>query len=147
LLNLQNIVGSSAGTADDLTGRNAAATWTVDAANAGHYQDASTRTLDFTSFENLSGGTDNDRRVMQLGGSLAGSFDGGAGHDAADLSALAAVQQVNILALGGTDGFNTTGGTTVAGGFQNVDKVVGGKAVSAILGSSDRLTNRDADGT
>jgi len=67
--------------------------------------------------------------------------------DAADLSDLAAVQKVTIAALGATDGFNTTGGTNVTGGFLNVDKVVGGKAASSVLGSSDRLTGLNADAT
>jgi hypothetical protein len=148
LLNLDAVVGSTAGTTDRLTGMSTQSTFTVTAANGGNYLDnASTRTLAFTQVENLNGGTADDLLVVKLGGSLAGSFDGGAGRDTADLSALTAVQQIGIQALGGADGFNTSGGTTVAGGFQNLDKVVGGHAASAVLGGGDRLTNRDADGT
>jgi hypothetical protein len=148
LKNVDALVGSTAGTTDRLTGLGTTSTWTVTAANGGNYQDdASTRKLAFTQVENLTGGTANDLLLVKVGGSLLGSFDGGAGFDAADLSALPAVQKITINALGGKDGFNTTGGTTVTGGFQSVDKVVGGHAVSAVLGASDRLTNRDADGT
>jgi hypothetical protein len=148
LLNVNDLVGSTADATDRLTGLSTASTFTVTAADGGKYQDdASVRVLTFAKVENLNGGTANDLLLVKTGGSLRGSFDGGLGADAADLSDLAAVQRVTISALGPTDGFNTTGGTNVTGGFLNVDKVVGGKAVSAVLGSSDRLTGLNADAT
>jgi hypothetical protein len=78
---------------------------------------------------------------------VSGTFDGGLGFDAAVLTDLGAVQSITVNALGATDGFNPSGGTTVAGGILNVDKVVGGKAAGATLGAGDRLTGRDVDAT
>jgi hypothetical protein len=148
LKNVDALIGSTAGTTDRLTGMGTDSTFTVDGANSGNYvENASARKLVFSKVENLNGGIANDVLLVKTGGTLAGSFDGGAGIDTADLSVLTPVQAINIVAVGGTDGFNTTGGTNVAGGFQNVDKVFGGKSASATLGASDRLTNRDADGT
>jgi hypothetical protein len=148
LKDVDALVGSTAGTTDSLTGMNTTSTFTVTGANAGSYQDnASARTMTFAQVESLDGGTANDTLVVKVGGNLTGSFDGGAGTDTADLSALAAVQSISILALGGTDGFNTTGGTTVSGGLFDVDKVIGGKSASATLGASDRLTGLNADAT
>lgn len=146
LKNVDALVGSTADATDSLTGLSTASTWTVDAADAGTYQDdAAARPLDFSQVENLYGGAAADLLTVLAGGALAGSFDGGAGRDTADLSALAAVQVVTVLGLGGTDGFNTTGGTPVTGGFQNLDRLIGGSAESATLGSSDRLVGQDAD--
>jgi acrosin len=146
LKDVDALVGSTAGTTDSLTGMNNNSTYTVTGTNAGSYQDtASGRTLTFTQVKNLDGGMANDTLVVMIGGGLSGHFDGGAGTDTADLSNLTAVQSISVLALGGTDGFNTTGGTTVTGGLFNVDKVIGGKSASAVLGSSDRLTGLNAD--
>ena len=75
----------------------------MDAAAGGDYVDSSTRTLDFSNFENLTGGTDADILVMQLGGSLLGAFDGGLGMDTATLG-LPNPQQFLVLGSAGPTG-------------------------------------------
>src|SRR5262249_50188620 len=104
LKDIDALVGS-ANKGNSLTGMNTDSTFTLTGTDAGTYvNNAALRTLTFTTIENLLGGTGNDTLVVKPAGTLAGTFDGGAGVDTGDLSQLTAVQQITIQGLGATDG-------------------------------------------
>ncbi len=106
---------------DRLIGANAAKTWQITGANAGNIGGAGV--FDFTGFEYLKGGTQDDAFQFGPGGSLAGDLDG-AGHavrntidyHGANFGAVASV----IL-----DGTNGGTATAIAGRFDNIDEVIG----------------------
>ena len=62
---------------DRLTGPNATNTWLVTAADGGTLND----TINFSGFENISGGTSADTFTIAAAGSVTGPLDGGAGSD------------------------------------------------------------------
>ncbi|MCA9016085.1 MAG: cadherin domain-containing protein, partial [Planctomycetaceae bacterium] len=71
--NINTIIGSS--NTDSLTGVNATAAWSIDGTN----QYTATNTLNFSSFENLTGGTDVD--TFTITGSQAQNLSGNSGND------------------------------------------------------------------
>jgi acrosin len=119
-----NIDSLRGGTGSDtLTGRDAAATWQVGATDV--Y--TSGNSLSFSSFENLVGGAASD--TFQISGkptanvsggagadtfqfadkaTLTGTIDGGAGIDTLDWSAYQSARQVQLTAVGASDGFAGT---------------------------------------
>ncbi|MGE3820255.1 MAG: beta strand repeat-containing protein, partial [Isosphaeraceae bacterium] len=148
--NVEALVGGTG--IDRLTGLDSQASWDV---SAGRY--TSGRSVDFSGFEALTGGSGTDAfavrnssAVSLLGGAgddsfviddraiLGGAIDGGAGIDTVDWSDYRSTRQATLSALGGVDGFAGTE-ASIAGGFTNVDALIGGRA------GDDRLTGRNAD--
>ncbi|NOZ19573.1 MAG: hypothetical protein GXP25_00630, partial [Planctomycetes bacterium] len=85
--NFETITGSASGN-DTLQGDNVVDAWSITGADAGTLHGGG---ITFSSFENLTGGTNDDTFTFQVGGSLSGLIDGGA-HvvgDTVDYSALA----------------------------------------------------------
>jgi Ca2+-binding RTX toxin-like protein len=86
----------------------------------------------------LYGGAGDDRFVFSAEGRLNGLIDGGSGQDAldysGDLSTLLTVRVFILTGAGSCDGFNGTEGETLAGGFANIDLIVGGLGLDALHG-------------
>ena len=131
---LTGTVNGGGGT-DSLTGTDAGLTFTLNGADAGN---VATILTGFVSVETLVGGTGADSLIVQLGGSLTGSFNASSGTDSVNLSALAS-QNLTVSALGSTDGFNLAG-SSIAGGLLNVNSLIG-------TSNPDSLTGRNANST
>ncbi len=108
--NIAHFVGNSSNPGL-LTGPNSAASWTIDGTNSGSVND-----LTFSSFENLIGGSGDNRFVFFAGGSVAGNIDGGGGNNTLDYSNLSGPVTVNIQ----TDTASGIGGT-----FSNITNFIG----------------------
>jgi len=115
---------------DLLTGRNAGAGWQLD----GTDQYLSSNTLDFSYFENLTGGTDVDTFFLYAL-SVFNQVNGGQGLDVVDLSAFSSVQTVVLSGNGSTDGMN---GSVVGltGTFANVDILSGTAQDDTLTGTA-----------
>src|SRR5262249_17081339 len=104
--------------------------------NAGNINGATT----FTSFENLTGGAADDTFKFSDGVPLSGVIDGAAGSDTIDWSAYTTARTVALTGPGPIDGFMGTE-ASIAGGFVNIDGVVGSGT------NADTLNGLDADAT
>jgi filamentous hemagglutinin family protein len=151
--NITEIHNPNAGLAS-LTGANLASDWTLAGAAGGMQSGA--RSLVFSGFDELIGGTQVDRFELDgdhtgdvRGGEgddefrfadgvvLSGDIDGGAGDDRLDFSAYTTARAVRIVGLGATDGVrgvDDNGG--LSGEFGNIDRVTGS-------GAGDQVTARD----
>nr|MBC8507270.1 hypothetical protein [Chloroflexota bacterium] len=164
--NINKLLGSTY-IGDSLTGRdaaiaelNASADWEIDTQPDASGTDAYTsdgRTLDFDDFEvliggdiadtfylavgqtrDLRGGAGNDTLVLANGATLDGAFDGQTGADTIDWSANTSQRLVTLQAAGQVgDGFDGTE-VSIAGGFSNVDDLIGIESVV-----TDRLYGPD----
>lgn len=151
--NIDTIQGSS--NTDALAGINAAAVWSLDGTN----QYIASNTLNFSDFENLTGGTDvdefnisgsqslnlagnsgNDVFAFADGATLSGTIDGQAGADQIDFSALTSSIDVILTANGTFDGFQGTE-ASISGGFDNINNIAAGS------GTADKLTGQNAAAT
>jgi autotransporter-associated beta strand protein len=151
--NIDTIQGSS--NTDALAGINAAAVWSLDGTN----QYTASNTLNFSNFENLTGGTDvdefnisgsqslnlsgnsgNDVFAFADGATLTGTIDGQAGADQIDFSALTSSIDVILTANGTFDGFQGTE-ASISGGFDNINNIAAGS------GTADKLTGQNAAAT
>ncbi|QDT84252.1 LamG-like jellyroll fold domain-containing protein [Gimesia chilikensis] len=151
--NIDTIQGSS--NTDALAGINAAAVWSLDGTN----QYTASNTLNFSDFENLTGGTDvdefnisgsqslnlagnsgNDVFAFADGATLSGTIDGQAGADQIDFSALTSSIDVVLVANGTFDGFQGTE-ASISGGFDNINNIAAGS------GTADKLTGQNAAAT
>ncbi len=151
--NIDTIQGSS--NTDALAGINAAAVWSLDGTN----QYTASNTLNFSDFENLTGGTDvdefnisgsqslnlsgnsgNDVFAFADGATLSGTIDGQAGADQIDFSALTSSIDVVLTANGTFDGFQGTE-ASISGGFDNINNIAAGS------GAADKLTGQNAAAT
>ncbi|WP_417396525.1 LamG-like jellyroll fold domain-containing protein [Gimesia chilikensis] len=151
--NIDTIQGSS--NTDALAGINAAAVWSLDGTN----QYTASNTLNFSDFENLTGGTDvdefnisgsqslnlsgnsgNDVFAFADGATLTGTIDGQAGADQIDFSALTSSIDVVLVANGTFDGFQGTE-ASISGGFDNINNIAAGS------GTADKLTGQNAAAT
>ncbi len=153
--NINELIGSSIAT-DSLTGINANADWNIDGTN----QYDSTNTLDFSSFETLIGNDDvdtftlNGAHTLNLFGmngddefifadeaaSLTGSIDGGTGaSNSINWFAATTTRDVIITGIGSSVGFTGTQ-TSISGGFDNIDNLVGSS-----IGIGDTLQGPDED--
>jgi hypothetical protein len=121
-----------------LVGPNLANTWTVSAANQGGIAGVVTS---FSRFQSLTGGPGTDAFAFANGATIAGKLDGGPGTaaDTVDLSAYATPRSVTLTGPGTSDGFAGSE-ASIAGGFDDIDGVVGGQA-------SDTLTGLNAAAT
>lgn len=123
-----------------LRGRDVDALWNIQLGDDRYLEPVSTRTLDFSGFDNLTGGSGRDYFDFLIGGFLTGSLDGRGGLDTFSYAALAS-QQVNLTGTGAIDGFNANVGI-VPGGVRNIDTVIG-----SLAGTTDRLTGLNAVAT
>ncbi len=120
--NMDEIVGTSF--TDSLTGMNASATWNLTGTATETYV-SSGRTLNFTSLENLVGGTAADAFVFTDGAGHTGNINGGAGIDLLDYNAYTTDITVN-LSTGAAQG--------VTGSVSLVENVTGGAGNDHITG-------------
>ncbi|QDT79612.1 Cadherin domain protein [Gimesia maris] len=152
--NINQVIAGS-GTADQLTGRNAAATWSIGTSN--NY--GSTNSLGFSSFEQLQGGSESDlftitgnqtvdikagagNDTLQFsnnGSTLNGTFDGQDGTDHLNLSSYTVDLDVTLSALGGTDGFDGTEANKSVT-FANIDEITGGSGTNSLTGINGEAT-------
>ena len=158
--NVNEIKGSSAPT-NSLTGRNATAAFNLGASD----QYVSLNTLDFSGFENLSGGTGadtfnvttnhsqtlsgglgGDHFVFTAGATLTSSVNGNAGYDTLDFSGYGAARTVNLTGIGATDGFNGTN-SAISAGFSNIDNLVGFSGAGDVLNGASLAATFSFDGT
>ncbi len=100
---------------DTLVGPNAAQTWNVTGADAGHIN--GTNVVVFDAVENLTGGTNNDTFVIATGGSVSGTITGNGGSD-------------TLRQTDGTNLWNITaadaGNVTDVFAFTDIDNLTGG---------------------
>ncbi len=101
---VEEIKGSTAGATDELIGLNAAATWTINDATGNSY--ATTRTLKWSAFENLTGNAGIDTyKVQNNATSNTLTLDGKAGGDkfliGDTVNKLAGLKNLNVI--GGAD--------------------------------------------
>ena len=149
----QAIAGS--GSADQLTGRDAAATWSIGASK--NY--GSTNSFGFSNFEQLQGGSETDlfnitgnqtvdikagagNDTLQFsnnGSTLNGTFDGQDGTDHLNLTSYTADLDVTLSALGGTDGFDGTEANKSVT-FANIDEITGGSGTNSLTGINGDAT-------
>jgi hypothetical protein len=109
-----------------LTGPNAANTWNINAANAGTLNGSA-----FTGVESLVGGNGADDFNFSATGSLTGTVNGGAGANELDYSGIATARSISLTATGTTVGFRGTE-ASIAGGFDNITRIVGTAQVDSL---------------
>jgi ELWxxDGT repeat protein len=148
--NITAVVGSASTTSfDTLTGPNAASTWNLTGANAG-----SVNGLSFSGIENLTGGTHADTFLVGPGASLAGRLDGGnnfpGATDTLNFSGASTGRQLTLSQDGtyhGVQGSDTDAqgfNPVIAGGFDNIDSLIGnagsslGTGTAGFVGSFDQ---------
>jgi len=120
---VENIEHFSAGsnTGDTFTGADVANTWNITSDDTG--QIGSSATVDFESFENISGGNGTDEFIFAAGAAVTGSLSGGEGTDSIDLSTYNSSVAWNITATnGGTVSLN--GGAPIP--FTSIENFQGG---------------------
>ncbi|CAN5294225.1 calcium-binding protein [soil metagenome] len=158
---------TAAGTADLLTGRNLASTWTLTASGATtSYNDATGGDLTFDNFETLQGGTaadtinvsgaytdsievqsgaGNDDFNIQSAASISGIIDGESGLDSINYSGRSTAVAVDLTSADLT-GF--AGTSTASGGIEGMDILVGSSGVDTLSGSiADKSATFDIDGS
>jgi CHAT domain-containing protein len=122
LSNIENLIGGSSGN-NTLIGSNTANTWNLTAANTGNING----TVGFSSFQNLTGGTDNDTFVFTKDVGVSGTINGGAGTNTLDYSAYNTPITVNL-------GLGTA---TNTGGLSNIENVTGGSNNDTLIGDAN----------
>jgi len=90
----------------------------------------------------LYSGAGDDTFRFAANGTLTGLLDGGSGYDTLDYSGdISSLLTVRIFALereGSIDGFDGREGSTLPGGFANIDAIVGGLGMDTLQGPVDR---------
>jgi Ca2+-binding RTX toxin-like protein len=120
--NLELFLGSAA--SDTLLGANLANTWRITAPNAGNI--GGPGLLDFSSFENLTGGTAADTFMFNDGMTLTGLIAGGGGADTLDFQLYTTPIAANLQ----------TSSITGAAGFSSIERLKGGAAADILVGSN-----------
>jgi hypothetical protein len=121
--NVESILGSTT-TTNTLVGANAANTWNITSTNGGKVG-----TTSFTSFQNLTGGSQADNFVFTDSGQVDGKIDGGLGRNTLDYTALTTSVTVDL---------STKTATKITGGLDKINDVIGGT-------KDDTLTGDDAN--
>ncbi len=122
--NISNAIGGPGGFV--VVGPNTATTWTITGVNV-----VSALGLTFTNTPSLTGGSADDTFVFLPGGRLDGKIDGGGGANTLDDSRLPTDVIVNLT---------THNATAIGQGLFNVQKVIGGKANSLLVGDASANT-------
>jgi len=126
---IERIVGSQA--SDELIGPDRANAWALNASNTGTLNSA----LEFSSVENLTGGTTNDDFTFANNASVSGVVAAGDGYDTLNYASYSTAITLDREAQ------TTTG---VGDGFLSIERVVGGQAADTLVGlnapTSWRLT-------
>jgi hypothetical protein len=117
------IVGGVGGT-NTLVGPNQAATWVINALNGGKLG-----TVAFANFQNLVGGSGNDRYQFTLTGGIAGTLDGGAGTNRLDYSGNGGTPVTVNLRTAAAPRIKSGN----AGGFSRIQFLVGGPSANDTL--------------
>ena len=106
---------------DHLIGANVASTWHITDTNAGDI--GGTGVFDFSGFENLTGGTNDDAFLFAEDGEIAGDLDGGghAAFDTIDYNGADFGAEVTVI----LDGPNAGTATAIEGRFDRINKVLG----------------------
>jgi hypothetical protein len=113
--------------ANGLVGPGAASTWRITGLNAGTLASSSlTPAVNFSGFQNLTGGSGTDTFILSDGRGVTGVLDGGGGGDWLDESAYTTAVAVNLA----------TGQATGTGGVRNIQNVIGGAANDTLTGSA-----------
>jgi hypothetical protein len=145
-----NVIRASSLAGDSLTGMDADADWQV----AASQQYTSTRTLDFSAFEtliggsaadtfhiaasapastwSLQGGNGSDAFVFAPGAVLNGSIDGQSGSDTLQYGSYGSAVAIALSGAGSADGLNGSG-TGLSGAFANIDVLIGGGLTGDVL--------------
>jgi hypothetical protein len=100
---------------DTLAGRNVASSWNITGSNSGTLNGAN-----FTSIENLKGGTNTDAFVFGAGATISGNINGGGGGGKLDYTAYTTAVAVTL-----SDAAGSGTGTGVLGTFSNITDVQG----------------------
>ncbi len=93
------------------------------------------KTSGFSSIESLTGGASADSFAISSGASLSGGIDGLGGNDTLSFAAFSTAVAVTLTNPGTTDGFDGTQ-SSIAGGFDNIDILVGGSASDTLTGDN-----------
>ena len=117
VVSIETIIGGNG--SDTLIGLPGGTAFNVTGPNSGTASGAT-----FQSFENLTGQNGNDSFAFTGGGSLSGAIDGGIGTDTLDFTNSGSARTVTFNGLGSADGLNGSE-ALVAGGFRNINSVVG----------------------
>ncbi|MBW4617755.1 MAG: hypothetical protein KME21_32120, partial [Desmonostoc vinosum HA7617-LM4] len=112
-----SIEGGGGANLNTIRGSNQSLNLTIAGANSGSVTGV---TLGFTNIGNLVGSSSNDNFTLNLAGSLAGSIDGSGGNNT--------LQGANINTTWTINSANAGTITAIAGGFRNIQDLVGGTA-------------------
>ena len=116
--NIDSITSAANGTLT--SGLAGPTTWTISGSDSGTVLDSG-NTLTFTNFGSLTGGAGNDTFAVVTGGSLTGAVNGSGGVNTLDYSGDTAVITVSVA---------SGGGTSIAGGFSNIQNLIGNDGVA-----------------
>ncbi len=143
LLSIENLLANVA-TSNTLLAPNSANLFTISGTNSGQVV-TTTKTIGFSGFQSLQGGSSTDDFQFLDNGVITGSVNGGSGTDSLTFAGASVSQAFALTATGSLDGFNGTvasslGGTTV-GSFTNINALVGSPDVEdSILGLTATAT-------
>jgi CSLREA domain-containing protein len=118
--NIGTVIGSGAAT-NTLVGGNTTNVWDLTGTNAGTLNG----TLAFSGFQNLTGGSVNDRFAFLPGGSISGNLQGGAPVNTLDYSGYGSPVTVNL-------GARTA--TGIGGTWANIQNVTGTSTTDTLIG-------------
>lgn len=116
---------------DTLSSPSNPTTWNLMGNNSGTVALAGS-SYTFHEFANLSGGLDSDTLIINPGGTLSGTFNGGGGSNAVDYSAWNTGVSVNLNTSA------TGSATAIAGSVLNVTTAIGGAGNDVLTGSGSR---------
>ena len=119
--NIDPVIGGTSN-ADVLIGDNAAATWTLDGSNRGNIGG----NFQFSSFENLTGGSSDDTFLVAANGSLTGKLLGSAGNDNVSLAGKQTALTATIQGM--NRGRVVDGNQSLLVDFDNVENLTGGNS-------------------
>ena len=119
--NIDHVIGGTSN-ADELIGASAPATWTLDGSNRGNIGGD----FQFSSFENLTGGSSDDTFLVAANGSLTGKLLGSAGNDHVSLAGKQTALTATIQGM--NRGRVVDGNQGLLVDFDNVENLTGGNS-------------------
>jgi len=122
--NITSIVGSAG--SDTLIGPNSGATWQILGLNSGFVAG-----VNFSSIENLTGGTGNDTFSFNPVGAVFGNINGGGGTNTLDYSSGSGPVTVNLATRLAAD---------IGGTFSNITRFIGSSASDLLIGPAGPQT-------